>query len=38
MLIGKPGLFGINDDSYTFQSCYVQNLVYTFSNESYKNA
>ena len=38
MLIRKPGLFYIDDDSYTFQSCHVQNLVYTCSNESYKNA
>ncbi len=28
MLIGKPGLFGIEDISDTFQSCHIWNLVY----------
>ena len=38
MLIGNPGLFDIDDDSDTFQSCHVQNLSYKRYNESYKNA
>jgi hypothetical protein len=38
MLIGKPGLFDIDDDSHTFQSCHVQNIVYTYCIEMSKNA
>ena len=38
MLIGKPGLFYIDDDSHTFQSCHIHNLSYKSYNESYKNA
>jgi hypothetical protein len=33
MLIGKPGLFGIDDISDTIQSCHVNNLVYKRCNE-----
>ena len=33
MLIGKPGLFDIDDISDTIQSCHFQNLVYKLCNE-----